>query len=113
MSVQNQVHLVSRPLILYVFSYLCIFLAHHWVRHQMVPKSGRLLVKAFDTGHGVTKGEPASPTIFNILVNVVVRAVLEEVYGPQESKFGLGWAVGEQNIVFYRYDGRIAGRDHI
>ena len=44
------------------------------------------------------QGYPAYPIIFNIVVDAVVRAVMEEFCAPQESQFRLGWAVGEQNI---------------
>ena len=57
--------------------------------------------------------DPVSPTIFNIVVNAVVRAVMMEVFGPQESYRGFGWAEGEHNIVFYAGGGCIAGRKTI
>ena len=88
-------------------------LSHYWGRQQIVPKAGWFLGKSFDTGYGLTQGDPAPPMIFNIVVDVVVRSVLEDVCGPQESQFGLGWAAGEENIVFYTDDARIAGRYHI
>ena len=46
--------------------------------------------------------------IFNIVVDVVVRAVLDVFCGPQESKHGLGWAAVERNTIFYADNGRIA-----
>ena len=49
----------------------------------------------------VTQGGPVSPTIFNIVVNSVVRAVLMEFCRPQEAYHGLVWVVGEHNIIFY------------
>ena len=59
------------------------------------------------------KGDPASPMIFNIGVDVVVRATLEVVCGPQEARHGMGWAAGERNLIFYADNGRIGGRYHI
>ena len=50
--------------------------------------------------------------ILNIVVDAVVQAVLEEVCSLQESQHGMGWEVGESNIVFYADDRRISGRDH-
>ena len=50
--------------------------------------------------------------IFNIVVNEVVQAVLEELCIPQEAQHGMGWAAGERNIVFYVDDRRIAVQDH-
>ena len=46
--------------------------------------------KVFGTGEGVTQGEPASPMTLNIVVDAVVRAVLEKGYGPQEACYGMG-----------------------
>ena len=76
-------------------------LAHYWDRQQIVPKSGRFLGKAFGTDRGVTQGKLASPMIFNIMVDAVVREVLEEVCGLQEAQHGMGWAEREWNLVFY------------
>ena len=50
--------------------------------------------------------------IFNIVVDAVVREVLEEVCSPQEVQNGMGWAAGERNLVFYVDDGRIVGQYH-
>ena len=47
------------------------------------------------------------------MVDVVVWAVMDVVCGPQEAQHGLGWAVGERNLIFYADDGRIAGRYHV
>ena len=55
---------------------------------------------------------PASPMIFNNVVDVVVRAVLDVFCSPQEDQNCMGWASGERNLVFYADDGRIVGRDH-
>ena len=60
----------------------------------MVPKAVKLYERPFSTGRGVTHGDLVSPTIFNIVVDVVIRADLLEVCGPQEAQHGFGWAVG-------------------
>ena len=57
------------------------------------------------------QGDPASQIIFNILVDALVRAVLEVVCSPQEAQYGMGWAAGN-NLVFYADDIRIAGQYH-
>ena len=36
--------------------------------------------------------------IFNIVVYVVVWAVIEEVFSPQEAQHSMGWEAGERNI---------------
>ena len=50
--------------------------------------------------------------IFNIMVDAVVRAVLEEVCSLQAAQHGMGWEAWAMNLVFYVDDGRIEGRDH-
>ena len=84
---------------------------HHWDNQLFVPKVSRFIGRALVTGRGVTQGNHTSPMIFNILVDAVVRAVLAVVCGPQEAQHGMGWAVGERNLVFYKDDRLIAVRD--
>ena len=67
----------------------------------------------FKKFQGVTKGYPISSTIFNILANAVVWATFLEVCSPQEYHHGMGWAEGDQDIVFCADNGRIVGRNPI
>ena len=87
-------------------------LTHYWEQHSIVPKVGKFLRKDFGTGRGVTQGKTASPIILNIVVDTVVRMVIDVVCGTQEEQHGLGWAVGERNMIFYADDNRISRRDH-
>ena len=64
----------------------------------MVPKVGKVFGRPFNMEIGVTQGEPVSPTIFNIVVDAVVREVLLEICGPQEAHHGFIWSAGEHNI---------------
>ena len=57
----------------------------------------------------MTQGKPVSLTIFNIVVDVVVRAVHWSYVDPQEAHHGFVWLAGEYNIFLYADDGRIAG----
>ena len=50
--------------------------------------------------------------IFNIVVDTVVRAVLEEVCSPQEAQHGMGWEAGARNLVFYVDYRKISGQYH-
>ena len=88
-------------------------IAHHWENLMFILKAKRFLGTPFSTGRGFMQGYPASPIIFNIVVDVVVRAVLEVVCGPQESWHGMGWAVGDLRLIFYADNDSIGGRDHI
>ena len=93
--------------------YIGLNLAHlcksYWERQRILQNTGESLSKEFWTGVGgrLMQGYPTSPMIFNIVVDVVVREVLDVVYQPQESKHGLGLAAGERNVIFYVNDGRI------
>ena len=53
------------------------------------------------------------PTILDIVVDAVARATLADVCGPQEAQNGLGWATGEQDIMFYAENGRIVEKNPI
>ena len=61
----------------------------------MGAKAGRYYRQTFRTERGVTQEVPVSPTVFNIMVGEVVRAVMLELCGPQEAHRGLVWASGE------------------
>ena len=87
-------------------------IANNWDNLMFVPKVKRFLGMPFGTGRGVTQGDPTTPMIFNIVVDAVVRATLEEVCGPQEARHGMGWEAGERNLTFYVDNRRIVGRDH-
>ena len=73
-------------------------------------KVGKLLGRPVGTGRGVLQGDPESPMIFNFMVDVVVKAVMEEVCVPQESHNGMVWAAGERELVFFTDDRGIMGR---
>ena len=78
------------------------------------------LWKAFGIGRGVIQVDPASPIIFNIVVNVVVWSVLDVVCSTQVDvvcsiqveQHGIEWEAWEINLVFYANDNRIEGQDH-
>ena len=91
---------------------LARILDNYWRRKRIVPKVVTYLDTAFVTGVVVTQGDPASPIIFKIVMAAVLRAVLEEVFSPQEAQHGMGWEAGERNLVFYTDDRSIAGQDH-
>ena len=58
-------------------------IAHHLDNLIFSPKAKRFLGTPLDMGRGVTQGYPASPMIFNIVVDAVVIATLEVVCGLQ------------------------------
>ena len=56
-----------------------------WDTWVVVSKAGKFFEHPFGIGRGVNKREPAFPTILNIVIDSVARAVLLKVYGHQES----------------------------
>ena len=67
---------------------------HHWYNQHFVSKASRFLGMDFGTGRGFTQGKPASPIILNIVVDEVLRAVLNIVCGPQELRHWMFLAAG-------------------
>ena len=49
------------------------FLKTHWRRLTMVARAGGYYGEYFQGERGVTKGDPLSPTIFNVVAEAVVR----------------------------------------
>ena len=88
-------------------------LKRFWEGQTVVPRARGCYSRPFNTYWGLNQGDPLYPNIFKIVDDTVVRAMVLEVWGPQEAHHGLGWAVGDQDIVFYANNGRIAGRDPI
>ena len=58
-------------------------IAHQWDNLMFIQKAKRFLGTPFVTVRGVTQVDPASPMIFNIVVDAVVRATLEVVCAPK------------------------------
>ena len=69
-----------------------------WDGKKVIPKAGSLFGRHFNTEIEVTQGNTVSPTIFNILVDAVIRKFFLEVCGPQEDQHGLGWGMGDHNV---------------
>ena len=51
---------------------MSLLVVHYWEKQSIFPKVGKFLGQLFRMGRGVTKGDPASPIIFNIMVDKVV-----------------------------------------
>ena len=60
-------------------------------------------------GRGGIQGDPISTTIFNIVSNALIRAVMIEVCIQHEENHRMGWEAVKHNISIYTYDGHIAG----
>ena len=79
----------------------------------MVPKAVKLFGRPFGTKRGVNQGDTVSQTIFNIVVDTVVKAVLLEFCRPQDAHHGLCWEAGGHSIILYADYGCIVGSNHI
>ena len=79
---------------------------------MFVPKVKRFLETPFGMGRGFMQGNPVSPIIFNIMVDAVVKETLEVFCGPQEARYGMGWAAGKHNLIFYVDSRIIGGREY-
>ena len=60
----------------------------------MVARMGVYYGAAFQGFRGVIQGDPLSPTIFNVVVDSVVRPWISLVIGGEEGKDGGGGGVG-------------------
>ena len=58
----------------------------YWHRLTMVARAGGYYGKAFKGERGVTQGDPLSPTIFNVVVDAVVRHWVNGLVGEAEEK---------------------------
>ena len=56
---------------------LARILENYWRRQRIVPKVGKYLGTKFGTERVLNQGDPASPMIFIIMVDEVIREVLE------------------------------------
>ena len=65
-------------------------ISHHWDSLIFVPKVRRFLGTSFVMERVSMQGYPLYPIIFNIVVDTVVRVVLEVVCGLQEARQGVG-----------------------
>ena len=77
----------------------------------MVARAGGYYGKAFKGFRGVTQGDPLSPTIFNVVVDVVVWHWAEETAGSADGQGRCGREGRHKNDLFYADDGMIASSE--
>ena len=65
-------------------------LRNYWRRLTMAARSGGYYGTAFKGERVVTQGDPLSPTIFNVVVDAVVRHWLEGLQAAKEEKDAAG-----------------------
>ena len=77
----------------------------------MVARSGGYCGVTFKGSLVVTQGDPLSPTIFNVVVNVVLSHWVTVMVGGTEEWGELGKEVRHNNALFYADDGMVASSD--
>ena len=80
----------------------------YWELTTMVARAWSYYGKGFIGGRGETQGDPLSPTIFNVVVDAVVRHWLTIVAQEAERRGERGREVRNQAALFYADDGMIA-----
>ena len=73
----------------------------------MVAKAGGYYGEAFKGDRGVTQGDPLSPTIFNVVVDAVVRHWIEGLVAETVEKGETGREGRHQLAVFHANDGMV------
>ena len=74
-------------------------------RLTMVAKVGRYFGHPFKGYRRVTQGEPLSPTIFNMVVDAVIRHWVTVVTSTEAGMGGLGLTIVDLAAYFYADDG--------
>ena len=83
----------------------------YWDKTTMVVRVGGYYGKGFQGGRGVTQGDPLSPTIFNVVVDAVVRHWVTIAVTEAEKKREWGREGRHQAALFYADDGMFASSD--
>ena len=77
----------------------------------MVARAGGYYGKGFQGGRFVTQGDPLSPTIFNVVVDAVVRHWVTIAVTEAETRREQGREGRHQVALFYADDGMLASSD--
>ena len=86
-------------------------LKNYWRRLTMVARAGGYYGEAFKGARGVTQGDPLSPTIFNVVMDAVVRNWIEGLVTETAEKGETGREGRYQSEVFYADDGMVVLSD--
>ena len=86
----------------------CQLLQIYWGRLAMVAMAGGYYGEAFKGDLGVTQGDPLSPTIFNAVVDAVVRHWVTMALAESEKMGERGNEGRYQASLFYADDGMVA-----
>ena len=89
----------------------CRIIQTYWRRLAMMARAGGYYGTAFQGAHRVTQGDPLSPTIFNVVVDAVVRHWGTVMVEGAEERGERGQEGRHQNALFYVEDGMIASSE--
>ena len=80
----------------------------YWRRLTMVARAGGYYGPAFKRERAVTQGDPLFPTIFNVVMDAVVRHWVTGVIADAEARGDLVKEGRHQTALFYADDGMVA-----
>ena len=83
----------------------------YWRKSTMVARAGGYYGTGFKGERDVTQGDPLLPTIFNMVVDAVVRHWVTLAVEEAETWGERGWEVRHQGALFYAYKGMLASSD--
>ena len=86
-------------------------LREYWEQTTMVTRAGSYYGKGFKGERGVTQGDPLSPTIFNVVVDTVVRHWLTIAVQEAERRVEREREGQHQAALVYADDGMLASSD--
>ena len=86
-------------------------LREYWNKSTMVARAGGYYGTGFKGERGVTQGDPLSPTIFNMVVDAVVRHWVTLAVKEAETRGERGKEGRHQASLFYADDGMVSSSD--
>ena len=89
----------------------CRLLQTYWGRLSVVARAGGYYREAFKGDRVMTKGDPLSPTIFNLVVDAVVRHWVMMALAESEKRGERGSKGRHQADLFYADDSMVAFSD--
>ena len=86
-------------------------LREYWNKSTIVARTGGYYGTGFKGGQGVTQGDLLSPTIFNVVVDAVVRHWVTLAVTEAETRGERGREGRHQAALLYADDGMLASSD--
>ena len=83
-------------------------LREYWNNSTMVAREGGYYGTGFNGQRGMTQGDPLSPTIFNMVVDAVVRHWFTLAVKEAETRGERGRELRHQAALFYADNGMVA-----